>query len=489
MSLRSKTVQITGLPIVFSTHSVQNLFEKHGQVQHVVTPGTDYAYVVFNNVNSVDKACSVLDGFDLDGNTITVQVCPSEFSRELESLVSQDLKTPPDTVPSDVSKLCEQLASLSPDLLQTVLGSLQHKLGTSRTSTFTDGMDSYLKEHERQVSNPPVGQIPQTSSQIPQTTSLFQGVAKQLPIPPSQGMVPPDKSDPDCLRVSPPTQSPWFPSPTLRIGSAPTMHGVPMVHNSPFNPGLYQAPRISSFSGESQKSEVSFELWKSEVISLRDAGYSEASILYAIRRSLKGKAADLVLGMGCSVGINQIFDKLQRIFGTVSTPELLLEHYYNSRQMPGETVATWACRLEDMLRKLQEQGCPIASQVVSMLRSKFWSGLQNQLVKNAIRHLHDTNASYEQLLVAARRAELEVNPKVTDPVIARANQSNTQSPSNQMLLDAIVKLNKRIDDMSQRRNSRKDFKGKCFGCNLVGHRKSDCPNKPAIQPPYQSENY
>ena len=54
-------------------------------------------------------------------------------------------------------------------------------------------------------------------------------------------------------------------------------------------------PRFPIFSGE-DKSETSFEVWKSDVkCAIREGTCSDALILQAIRTSLKGKARSLLL--------------------------------------------------------------------------------------------------------------------------------------------------------------------------------------------------
>ena len=488
MSLISRTVHVTGLPVGYSDSSLQNKLETHGIIQCIVSPTSDSAYVVFSKDESVESAL-VCDGTDFEDGILTVKQCTLARSKELEGLVTMQSSSHSSIVSpmqGEITLLCNQLAGLSPDALKSVLGFVQNIVQTSEATIANDNMNTYLAQGSSRISqfyslNP---ELPSSNTGLPSSTPGLPSSTPQLlssgPRLPNSypGMHSYDSGLPNPNQVLP-SSGQGLPSITPgltnhNLGFINSIPGVPSsIANVPM-PGVYQAPRISSFSGESQKGDISFELWKSEVVSLKDAGYSEASILYAIRKSLKGRAAELLLSVGCSVSINQIFDKLHRIFGTVSTPELLLEHYYNSRQMPGETVATWACRLDDMLRQLQDLGCPIVSQVVAMLRSKFWSGLQDQAVKNAVRHLHDTNASYENILLAARRAELEMNTKVSNPVVA--NQSTSQPPSNQMLYDAIVKLNKRMDELGrQRHNPNQSFRGKCYNCHVVGHRKADCP--------------
>ena len=256
-----------------------------------------------------------------------------------------------------------------------------------------------------------------------------------------------------------------------------------MTPSVPVNSSLHQAPKVSFFSGESHKGDVSVEIWEAEVISLRSAGYSSASIMYAIRRSLRGRAADLVLSMGIQATIDMVLDKFHRIFGTVSTPELLLEQYYSSRQLSNETVAEWACRLEEILHKLEERGCPVVGQSISMLRSKFWSGLRDINVKNALRHMYDSHVPDDDLLVAARRVEQEATS-----MTAFSSQINAETSSFQKLVDEIAKLNTRIDQMSQHRKS-STFRGKCFNCQMVGHKKIDCrSSQMSHNKTHQSEN-
>ena len=173
--------------------------------------------------------------------------------------------------------------------------------------------------------------------------------------------------------------------------------------------------RVSTFSGDCSKSEVSFEQWRFEVRGLiRDKIYPEPVILQTLRRSLRGSAADVFLHMGDEASLNDVVSKLERIFGNILSQEAVLEQFYSAKQLESESVAAWSCRIEDLRSKLQgKTGDPKSTSLISvdaaktMTRTKFCSGSRPGNVKNAIRHTFDAKASYEDLLVAARVAEQE----------------------------------------------------------------------------------
>lgn len=426
MSLIGQTVVVSDLPVDYSEETVHKYFEEYGPVLYVFPATRDSAYVVYRFVASAERAKVKGDGMEFHDSNVTVKACTEDRSKELDAFVGRERSRS-----TDVSQLCVQLAALAPGEIKTVLGFVQDQLQSrSGSQSEPDGMDSY---YDQSVHKEHVAQSARLNSSAAPDTVSSGTTSGQPPV-------------------------------------VPTSSQVPRVTSSSVNPGLYQAPRLSFFSGDSQKGEVSFEIWQAEVLSLREAGYLDAAIMYAVRRSLRGVAADLVLNLGVQASIDRVFDKFQRVFGTVSTPEVLLEQYYSSRQSVDESVATWACRLEELLRKLQDRGCQLEGQSVVMLRSKFWSGLKDASVKNAIRHLYDSRASYDDLLVAARRAEQEESSGSVS-----SHQMTSQASQYQTLLDEISKLNKRIDDMTKRRNPNRPFKGKCYNCFQIGHKKANCP--------------
>jgi hypothetical protein len=87
----------------------------------------------------------------------------------------------------------------------------------------------------------------------------------------------------------------------------------------------------------------------------------------------------------------------------------LLAEFYAATQDKKEDVAAWSCRLEDLLDKAEEaspQQSRSAKERESMLRSRFWMGLQQQL-KDSSRHKYDTIQDYDKLRVEIRQIEHE----------------------------------------------------------------------------------
>ena len=92
----------------------------------------------------------------------------------------------------------------------------------------------------------------------------------------------------------------------------PTERDVKMMMFTP-------QPRIAVFSGSSGRdSEDTYDLWKYEVSCLQsNDNYSEATILEAIRRSLRGEAARVAMRLGPGVSLRQLMTKFDSIYGNV----------------------------------------------------------------------------------------------------------------------------------------------------------------------------
>ncbi|ELT92632.1 hypothetical protein CAPTEDRAFT_214976, partial [Capitella teleta] len=169
----------------------------------------------------------------------------------------------------------------------------------------------------------------------------------------------------------------------------------------------FPVPWVGVFSGEEGKGEVSFQQWVFEVRGLlQGALYGDEVVM---RRSLRSKAADVVLRLGSGAGVDAILEKMKRIYGNVLPSEKILEEFYTARQEARESVAEWACRIEELVAQLERRDALSAGAANGMLRTKFYSGLSRSQLRSALRHRFDRGESYAKLLVAARVAELEVS--------------------------------------------------------------------------------
>ena len=245
-----------------------------------------------------------------------------------------------------------------------------------------------------------------------------------------------------------------------------------------------QAP-ISTFSGDGNKGEVSFAQWRFEVRGLvRDKIFSEPVIAQTLRRSLRGTAADVLLHMGESVKIDEVIDKMDKVFGNILPFEAVLEQFYSAKQLAAESVAVWACRLEDILSKLKT---PLFSKgVCSGLN--FTRGLRPGCLKNVLRHSFDGGSNYDDLLVAARVAELEEEQE--KKATAREQQSVVVDTGMAAKLDKVLAsletMQSRLDRLERKeqrtppsqppnKQRTRSFTGNCYGCGQTGHIKSRCP--------------
>ena len=257
-------------------------------------------------------------------------------------------------------------------------------------------------------------------------------------------------------------------------------------------------PKLGFFSGEGHKNEASYPQWRSEVESVLKTGiYQEAMIITNIRRSLRGRAADVLLAMGSDVTVMQILDKFDVRFGDIFPTDVTLEQFFTARQLPNESMAAWGCRLEDLLNRVRDPSS--ASAARSMLRSRYWSGIYSDRFRNALRHHFDDGADFESLLKYARIAEQEPSSAVAQQSVA-----GTQPDKLDKILAQLKDLNARVQELERKcsygnssvpkgvkhsvaptsvpavpppvSNSR-PFKGKCYDCGVVGHRRGspECP--------------
>ena len=90
-------------------------------------------------------------------------------------------------------------------------------------------------------------------------------------------------------------------------------------------------PKLSAFSGERVKGEVSFEQWSYELQTLRKT-YGDSALREGIQCSLRGAAADNVRNMGPDVPLDTIVKKFTIVYGNVKSFDLLMGDFYCADQ-------------------------------------------------------------------------------------------------------------------------------------------------------------
>lgn len=248
----------------------------------------------------------------------------------------------------------------------------------------------------------------------------------------------------------------------------------------------HKLPKLPRFSGSSSKNEPSYRVWRFEIDNLRET-FSEREVSRIIHQSVSGNAAEVLMRLGKHVSVVTILNKFEHVFGSVVSEQKLLSDFYTAQQKPTESIADWSCRLEDILSQPS-----LEPQIVdrdNMLKSRFFYGLHNCNIKNAIRHRF-TTVGYEDLLVSAREAEDEgkpdkaiSKPQVTsDPLASQLKEIQQQLKE---ISTKMVEYDRRLG--SQKRPDRiKTFNAdttpttnkrevKCYYCRQPGHTKRECP--------------
>ena len=204
-------------------------------------------------------------------------------------------------------------------------------------------------------------------------------------------------------------------------------------------------PKISNFGGTT-KDCISFDVWKYEVqCYLQDKAVKKAELLDAVRRSVKGDAAKAVMRLGPKAELDDILQKLDGLYGQVASEGTLLTLFYSTKQNDDEDVTAWSCRLEDMIQKVQEKGLIDKRTMKEMLRSKLWTGLYDEKLKQATRHKFDTVKDYNDLVIAIRSVEQEFRGSTGGKKKAMHQEIKKTSDTQEM----FNKISERLDRMEQ----------------------------------------
>lgn len=211
---------------------------------------------------------------------------------------------------------------------------------------------------------------------------------------------------------------------------------------------VIQNPRIIVFSGDQTK-DAAYDIWKYEVRSLlREKIHALPVIVHAVRKSLRGEAARAVMRLGERADIDVILEKLDAIYEVVEPVEVLLSKFYSSEQGEQEAVASWACRLEDMLANIIRRGKVDVS--MSMVKNKFWSGLRQPL-RDASRHKFDQDMDFETFLVHLRAIEAEIpksEPATKTGKAESSDKGKTQSKMAQEPKQEYVELKAAVEKLT-----------------------------------------
>ena len=422
---------VTGLSADITTDKLTTQFSQAGNIQKSALvldndrKPTGKAYIVFSSKDSADVAKQQL----WDGD-VTVRAIPSSDRAEFEALIPQE---------SPLEALLQAFQALSPADQAALFARLiptQAGAATVKSEPPTDTDDGT-----------------ETYAQGKKTSSLA--------IKPEPGE----------------TSSAPAPLP----GRSPSS-GVYQHVDGPVL--LHEEPKLPIFSGSGK--ECTFGRWKYEVNCLEeDASYSASVVTTAVHKSLRSPAADVLCRLGINASSASIVQKLESIYGSVQSGETLLERFFSEPQHPKkENCAQWSCRLEDLIYQAAGKGAIDRSAVPKQLKKRFWSGLKDMRIKDALRTRVDS-LSFEELLSEARVLEEEYSPgERTDAVLHQVTESD---PKMDLLFQKIAKIETQLEQLQQQSKQKKKTKSsqpesksskdkvvKCEKCDQKGHLSFGC---------------
>ena len=144
---------------------------------------------------------------------------------------------------------------------------------------------------------------------------------------------------------------------TRQDASMGSAHDVSSVLHTLLKEGTLRTnvPKLSAFSGEVAKGEVSFDQWSYEFQTLRKS-YSDLALREGIQHSLRGAAAaDVVHNMGPDVPLGLIIKKFSIIYGNVKSFDLLMRDCYGADQGEDESIPSYATRIEGLLSQIRDK--------------------------------------------------------------------------------------------------------------------------------------
>jgi hypothetical protein len=221
------------------------------------------------------------------------------------------------------------------------------------------------------------------------------------------------------------------------------------------------APAIlqkSLFSGDDMKGDVPYGMWRADVLCLaRDPDMTAYNLLHAIRNSLRGTAKNVLVSLGNRATPQSVLTKLDALFGDVSTKGMLMQEFFNSSQLPGESVTSFGCRLEGLLQRAVEHGHLALDAKNDLLRAKFWTSLSSERLKGQTRHKYDSISDFDELLKEIRIVEKELS--VTSISVPSISQSSVkqkhvlhQPVVEDQFRDFEVKFDQKLADLEKRIN-------------------------------------
>ena len=427
--MENRAVVVTGLSEHMTNDELATRFKQAGQIDKsaiVFGPGrkaTGKAYVVYTAVDSAQAAIQTLT----DEN-VKVKAISSTDRAEFQALFPDE---------SAEVTLLRALQALSPEQLANILGKLNP------------------------VQPPTLDQPIKTET----STESIGAAAGDYTLPKPLG-----------IKTEPSTSLPPSTSASSHDRGASPYGNAPVL--------LHEEPKLPYFSGSGK--ECTFGRWKYEVRCLAEQNFSTSTVATAVRRSLRSPAADVLTHLGIGATTEDILKKLSSIYGSVQSGDTLLERFYSEPQGHKEKCAQWSCRLEDLIYQAAAKGAIDRSAVPQQLKKRFWSGLKDKRIKDALRHDVET-MTFEELLSEACVLEEEYTPAEgkSDAMLHQVTDSDDKMDQ---LFKQLAKMQSQLDQLQKQQGQQKQQPKQtpkpesggdkkvvvCEKCELKGHLAFGC---------------
>jgi hypothetical protein len=201
---------------------------------------------------------------------------------------------------------------------------------------------------------------------------------------------------------------------------------------------LGRKPWLMKFSGDD-----GYDLWRHQLLSLIQERHRPQDLADAIRASLQGKAAALLISLGPLATVEAILVKLDSVYGQVDDNADVMASFFSARQGPTESVADWSCRIEGLFSRLRRlSGTAVSTED---LRQMFWTGLRQEL-KDASSYHYETIKNFDELRIALRRIEKQHPPPPQPPPSkpGRTSCHAVQKDQNPDVTETLIAMVKQL---------------------------------------------
>lgn len=205
---------------------------------------------------------------------------------------------------------------------------------------------------------------------------------------------------------------------------------------------LGRKPWLMKFSGDD-----GYDLWRHQLLSLIQERHRSQDLADAIRASLQGKAAALLISLGPQATVEAILAKLDSVYGQVDDSADVMASFFSARQASTETVADWSCRIEGLFGRVQRLSATTVS--TEDLRQMFWTGLRQEL-KDASSFHYETVKDFDNLRKVLRRIEKQHPPQQQQSAKSGRNPCNAvQKERNTDTTETLIAMVKQLSSEFQ----------------------------------------